>query len=82
MTITHELCRACEQFPCQCQRRHTATDYLVQTCSTPGCFTAIRSLASRAPSVPVCKWCDQGISHALLGKPATDIRLRVKVRQA
>lgn len=76
MTVTHELCRQCEQFPCQCDQRGHATNWLIQHCATPGCFTAIRVRAEHSLVTPICKWCDQDLSHAKHGKPAVDIRLK------
>src|SRR4029077_14550590 len=35
-------------------------EFVMQTCSIPGCTTAIRSLAGQQMNIPVCKWCAAG----------------------
>src|SRR5689334_676195 len=41
-----------------------ATDWINQTCSSPGCTVVIRSrVGHQAPGAPVCKWCQQGTAY-------------------
>lgn len=55
------MCGICENDPCTCQRSLVvATDWINQTCSSPGCTVVIRSRVGKQPSVPVCKWCQEG----------------------
>lgn len=61
---------------------HQECNWVIRDCATPGCFTVIRERIGTQAVAPVCKWCDMGISHAMLGKPAVDIRLRGIARQA
>lgn len=69
MTLITELCQLCEQFPCQCEKKTRADDWLIQHCSTPGCETAIRVRADQSLTHPICTWCDRNVSHAT--KPRT-----------
>lgn len=39
------------------------TDWLDQTCSSPGCHVVIRSRAGKQMTVPVCRWCDQQLAY-------------------
>lgn len=39
------------------------TQYVMQSCSTPGCTVMIRSRAGSQPSVPVCKWCESNTAY-------------------
>jgi len=74
-------CFRCEQDPCTCQQQLEAKPHwLVTHCATPGCFTAIRMKLGHVEAAPICTWCLAGESHAALGKPAVDERLKeVKV---
>lgn len=57
-------CDECYREPCVCQRALVATtDWIDQTCSTPGCHVVIRSRAGQQPSVPVCKYCEQSQAY-------------------
>lgn len=79
------ICRECENkigaYPCACGYRPKELHgqiYLIQHCSTLGCFTAIRVKAGHQDATPLCKWCTTGESHAMNGHPDVDIHLRYK----
>ena len=59
------LCVECENDPCTCQRQLVCpSDWINQTCSTPGCTVIIRSrIGQQDPGSPVCKWCLEGKSY-------------------
>lgn len=40
-----------------------STDWINQTCSTPGCTVVIRSRAGQQMSVPVCRWCESNTAY-------------------
>jgi hypothetical protein len=78
------ICEACRKaidaYPCACgydpKALQIKPQWIIQECSTPGCFTVIRSKAGAQQDIPLCQWCLAGESHAMLGKPAVDTRLR------
>lgn len=50
--------------------------WVIRDCSTPGCFTIIREAIGNQTQIPLCKWCQRGVSHAKNGHAAIDIRLK------
>ena len=40
------------------------SDWIIQHCSIQGCDSAIRVPADQSLANPICKWCDQKVSHA------------------
>ncbi len=76
-------CPECDKdllaFPCSCgyqPKELQVQPWMILTCATPGCFTAIRVRAGEQEGQSLCKWCQRGESHALIGKSAIDIRLK------
>lgn len=70
-------CLRCASDPCACQKQLRASaTWIVQSCATPRCFTAIRVKAGDQQDNPVCKWCQSGESHAMNGRAAVDVRLK------
>lgn len=78
------ICAACESDPCTCQRVLACpTDWINQTCSSPGCTVVIRTRIGKQPSIPVCRWCINGESHVkrqcgqpqAIGTKAPNLRL-------
>ena len=69
-------CNTCESNPCTCRTTRAIQAWVLRDCGTPGCFTMVRESIGNQTQVPVCRWCQRGMSHATLGKPAVDIRLR------
>lgn len=67
------ICDRCEQEPCTCEKALAVQDkkplWLIQYCSIPSCETAIRVPIEQPLSRPVCKWCEQGRSHASRANP-------------
>lgn len=44
-------------------------EWIIQHCSTQGCESAIRVPADQTLAYPICKWCDQHVSHATQERP-------------
>ncbi len=61
-------CNACENNPCSCRKALATTSsflsWIVQHCSVQGCDSAIRVRTTETLVNPICKWCDQKVSHA------------------
>jgi len=68
------FCNACEHNPCACASQLAPVMalplWLVQHCSTQGCSSRIRVPAATPLAHPLCRWCDQGVSHAKRPTPA------------
>jgi hypothetical protein len=67
-----ECLRVIDAYPCACGYQpkqlkvmQPADYWLIVTCATQGCDTAIRRRVGEHDAVPVCKWCKAGTSHAM-----------------